>query len=61
MSFLEHPSSTEVTSAQLTGTVTAVQANFYQVYLDSESVSPLEGLPILLCTRRTRLKKLVRR
>ena len=58
MSFLEHPSSTEVTSAQLTGTVTAVQANFYQVYLDSESVSPLEGLPILLCTRRTRLKKI---
>ena len=36
----------------LTGTVVAVQANFYQVKLD---LSPTQ---FLLCTRRTRLKKI---
>ena len=36
---------------QLTGTVVAVQANFYQVQLDTEETR-------LLCTRRSRLKKI---
>ncbi|WP_159783501.1 small ribosomal subunit biogenesis GTPase RsgA [Sodalinema gerasimenkoae] len=36
------------------GTVLAVQANFYQVQLDPEPPPPT---PTLLCTRRTRLKK----
>jgi len=58
MSFVEYPSSRRATSAQLTGTVMAVQANFYQVYLDSELVSPAAETSILLCTRRTRLKKI---
>ena len=46
-----------VTPQKLWGTVLAVQANFYQVQLDA----PKEGtlpLPELLCTRRSRLKKL---
>ena len=47
----------------LLGTVVAVQANFYQVRLDlppekgAEKLSP----PSLLCTRRTRLKKIGQR
>lgn len=42
----------------LTGTVVAVQANYYHVRLDSPpSVSTLPFLR-LLCTRRTRLKKI---
>ncbi|MBZ8179549.1 small ribosomal subunit biogenesis GTPase RsgA [Oscillatoria salina] len=38
---------------KLVGTVLAVQANFYQVRLDG-----VEQKAILLCTRRTRLKKI---
>jgi ribosome biogenesis GTPase / thiamine phosphate phosphatase len=47
-------------SAQLTGTVLAVQANFYQVQLDINNREDLrEVVPsTLLCTRRTRLKKI---
>lgn len=42
----------------LLGTVVAVQANFYQVQLDLAE-GDVESLPsILLCTRRTRLKKI---
>lgn len=37
------------------GTVLAVQANYYQVRLDSQNC---ESTPILLCTRRSRLKKI---
>lgn len=55
--FLNHSST--VTVSEIFGTVVAVQANFYQVRLDK----PLEdhnNEPIyyLLCTRRTRLKKI---
>ncbi|MEA5514939.1 small ribosomal subunit biogenesis GTPase RsgA [Nodularia sp. UHCC 0506] len=49
------------TNGQLLGTVLAVQANFYRVQLDvedKEDFSPLPHPPILLCTRRTRLKKI---
>lgn len=50
-------------SSLITGTVVAVQANFYQVRLDpdvsTDGENPLlADLPILLCTRRTRLKKI---
>ncbi|WP_375496963.1 small ribosomal subunit biogenesis GTPase RsgA [uncultured Nostoc sp.] len=55
-------------TGQLLGTVLAVQANFYRVQLDQEDrkieemreqdCSYLPYLPILLCTRRTRLKKI---
>src|SRR6476469_6581842 len=37
------------------GTVVAVQANYYQVRLDAVENLPA---PSLLCTRRTRLKKI---
>ena len=40
------------TSEPIWGTVVAVQANFYQVKLDSHNAE------FLLCTRRTRLKKI---
>ncbi|BAZ16145.1 ribosome small subunit-dependent GTPase A [Calothrix sp. NIES-4071] len=44
---------------QLTGTVLAVQANFYQVQLDYDKGDKRELVPLtLLCTRRTRLKKI---
>lgn len=59
------------TTRQLLGTVLAVQANFYRVKLDiadkgdKEESTPVSALsspspppPILLCTRRTRLKKI---
>ncbi|BAY62861.1 ribosome-associated GTPase [Calothrix brevissima NIES-22] len=61
------------TTGQLLGTVLAVQANFYQVQLDvtdkepqesndAENLSPTISAsstpPMLLCTRRTRLKKI---
>lgn len=58
-------------SAPLLGTVLAVQANFYQVRLENElnverlkvegSTNQSSNLQpaILLCTRRSRLKKLV--
>ncbi|MDQ2099984.1 MAG: ribosome small subunit-dependent GTPase A [Tychonema bourrellyi B0820] len=50
-------------SSLITGTVVAVQANFYQVRLDpdvsTDGENPLlVDRPILLCTRRTRLKKI---
>ncbi|MEG4209430.1 ribosome small subunit-dependent GTPase A [Microcoleus sp. S13_B4] len=50
-------------SPSIVGTVIAVQANFYQVRLDpAVSIegknAPLADSPILLCTRRTRLKKI---
>lgn len=50
-------------SSLITGTVVAVQANFYQVRLDpdasTEGEHPLwADLRVLLCTRRTRLKKI---
>jgi ribosome biogenesis GTPase len=47
------------TNGQLLGTVLAVQANFYRVRLDVEvGVLDDPAPPILLCTRRTRLKKI---
>lgn len=48
------------TNGQLIGTVLAVQANFYRVRLDVEEVGVrMTGSPpVLLCTRRTRLKKI---
>lgn len=49
---IDSDSSSEV-KASVWGTVVAVQANFYQVKLDRQQ--PLESL---LCTRRTRLKKI---
>jgi ribosome biogenesis GTPase / thiamine phosphate phosphatase len=52
-------------TAQLLGTVVAVQANFYQVQMDlpgvrEDSYPSLNSppLPLLLCTRRARLKKI---
>ncbi|MEG3842093.1 ribosome small subunit-dependent GTPase A [Microcoleus sp. herbarium14] len=50
-------------SSLITATVVAVQANFYQVRLDpdvsTDGENPLlADRPILLCTRRTRLKKI---
>jgi len=50
-------------SPSIVGTVIAVQANFYQVRLDPPvsidgKNSPLADSPTLLCTRRTRLKKI---
>ena len=50
-------------SPSIVGTVIAVQANFYHVRLDpTVSIdgknAPLADSPILLCTRRTRLKKI---
>ncbi len=50
-------------SSSIVGTVVAVQANFYQVSLDPEACidgknRPLAGTLSLLCTRRTRLKKI---
>jgi ribosome biogenesis GTPase len=41
---------------ELVGTVVAVQANFYQVQLESDGVLVLK--PLLLCTRRSLLKKM---
>jgi len=44
----------------LLGTVLAVQANYYQVQLDP--IAPLDAVPLtLLCTRRSRLKKIGQR
>lgn len=55
-------------STALTGTVVAVQANYYQVYLQDTSgkaalgSGPLQPpLSSLLCTRRSRLKKMGQR
>ncbi|MBD2384825.1 small ribosomal subunit biogenesis GTPase RsgA [Cylindrospermum sp. FACHB-282] len=46
------------TTGQLLGTVLAVQANFYRVHLDVEAGKQENSRLILLCTRRTRLKKI---
>ena len=43
---------------ELLGTVTAVQANFYRVKLASRELQPQDAVRYLLCTRRTRLKKI---
>ncbi len=44
---------------RLLGTVLAVQANYYQVQLDGGREDPVvSSFPWLLCTRRTRLKKI---
>jgi ribosome biogenesis GTPase / thiamine phosphate phosphatase len=41
------------------GMVTAIQANFYRVWLDQPGLDAMGGpIPTLLCTRRARLKKL---
>ena len=49
----------ELAIAPLTGTVLAVQANFYQVQLDPDRPEIPRGVsPFLLCTRRSRLKKI---
>jgi ribosome biogenesis GTPase / thiamine phosphate phosphatase len=50
-------------ASEIIGTVVAVQANFYQVRLDAGTRISGESLPAphpatLLCTRRTRLKKI---
>ncbi len=46
-------------SAQLVGTVLAVQANFYRVQLDMVHGEMGTHLPpVLLCTRRSRMKKI---
>lgn len=42
----------------LSGTVLAVQANYYWVQLDVQTVPPDVEVDALLCTRRTRLKKI---
>lgn len=42
----------------LSGTVTAVQANFYQVRLAKVQQVQEKSIQYLLCTRRTRLKKI---
>ncbi|MGB8700173.1 MAG: small ribosomal subunit biogenesis GTPase RsgA [Thermosynechococcaceae cyanobacterium] len=50
----------EIPPSALTGTVLAIQANFYRVQLDADGLAPHQQ-PIhaeLLCTRRARLKKL---
>ncbi|MBE9209663.1 small ribosomal subunit biogenesis GTPase RsgA [Nostoc sp. LEGE 06077] len=50
---------TVTTTGQLLGTVLAVQANFYRVQLDQQEQEKKMGhLSLLLCTRRTRLKKI---
>ncbi|AFZ27850.1 ribosome small subunit-dependent GTPase A [Cylindrospermum stagnale PCC 7417] len=46
------------TTGQLLGTVLAVQANFYRVHVDVEVGIQDNSRLILLCTRRTRLKKI---
>ncbi|MBH8553937.1 small ribosomal subunit biogenesis GTPase RsgA [Nostocaceae cyanobacterium CENA357] len=47
-------------NGQLLGTVVAVQANFYKVQLDvgNQEINFPLGSSFLLCTRRTRLKKI---
>jgi ribosome biogenesis GTPase / thiamine phosphate phosphatase len=47
------PTNEAIGDRQLIGTVVAVQANFYQIRLDKKF-----GGGFLLCTRRTRLKKI---
>ena len=55
-SFVDVVDPTLDNNAELIGTVIAVQANFYQVRLDQNTNSPHHQS--LLCTRRTRLKKI---
>jgi ribosome biogenesis GTPase len=52
------PTSFKLNSPELLGTVVAVQANFYQVRLEKEIESENGKLQELLCTRRSRLKKI---
>jgi ribosome biogenesis GTPase len=47
-----------MTAAELVGTVLAVQANYYRVQFDPASPQLEDIAPSLLCTRRTRLKKI---
>jgi ribosome biogenesis GTPase len=69
MSGVDPESELSQVSKPLLGTVVAVQANFYQVRLEAslEQVSTSESgvvdskLKTLLCTRRTRLKKIGQR
>ena len=62
MSFTTEKGNLLETDAQCIGTVVAVQANFYQVKIEQnhKSVeSTRESLPeLILCTRRSRLKKI---
>ncbi|WP_413163949.1 small ribosomal subunit biogenesis GTPase RsgA [Capilliphycus salinus ALCB114379] len=62
MSLVEQDRTVNLDAHQVMGTVVAVQANFYQVQLAPSCLSLPEarGLadPFLLCTRRTRLKKI---
>ncbi len=51
-------SDTQSVETPLLGTVVAVQANYYQVRLDSEARGFLPFTSTLLCTRRARLKKI---
>jgi ribosome biogenesis GTPase / thiamine phosphate phosphatase len=44
-------------TAALMGTVLSVQANYYWVRLDVMDLAPV-AVPVLLCTRRSRLKKI---
>ncbi|MEB3279550.1 MAG: small ribosomal subunit biogenesis GTPase RsgA [Lyngbya sp.] len=62
MSLVEQDYTVNLDAHQVMGTVVAVQANFYQVQLALPCLSlpEAQGLadPFLLCTRRTRLKKI---
>lgn len=54
----DRPVSADAAPARVQGTVLAVQANFYHVRLDAGETLPRRHL---LCTRRTRLKKIGQR
>ena len=62
MSLAERDNAVNLDAHQVMGTVVAVQANFYRVRLTLASLSLPEARaladPFLLCTRRTRLKKI---
>lgn len=62
MSFTSEKDNLLETNAQWIGTVVAVQANFYQVKIEQNHNSveaTTENLPeLILCTRRSRLKKI---
>ncbi len=62
MSVLQKGNLPRLEADQLLGTVVAVQANFYQVQVLPECIRLLGDTalsePFLLCTRRTRLKKI---
>jgi ribosome biogenesis GTPase / thiamine phosphate phosphatase len=52
----QNQTSTDSISAQLIGTVIAVQANFCEVQIDLDT--PIVGGTLVLCTRRARLQKI---